>query len=61
MQNSRGSIAKNTDTTSSDIYLLWVSKYLYLSKIFHPLTLDQNKLGQKISRTGYPKSLNTEF
>ena len=38
MQNSRGSFAKNTDTASSDIDLLFVVKNLPLSRILTLLT-----------------------
>lgn len=48
-----GSIAKNTDTASSDIDLLLVGKNLRLSKILDLLTPVEHKLGRKINPTCY--------
>lgn len=48
-----GSVAKNTDTASSDIDLLLVGKNLRLSKILDLLTPVEHKLGRKINPTCY--------
>lgn len=48
-----GSVAKNTDTASSDIDLMLVGKNLRLSKILDLLNPIETKLGRKINPTCY--------
>jgi predicted nucleotidyltransferase len=48
-----GSVAKNTDTASSDIDLMLVGKNLRLSKILDLLTPVESKIGRKINTTCY--------
>ena len=48
-----GSVAKNTDTGSSDIDLMLVGKNLRLSKILDLLNPIESKLGRKINPTCY--------
>jgi predicted nucleotidyltransferase len=55
-----GSVAKNTDTASSDIDLMLVGKNLRLSKILDLLTSVESKLGRKINTTCYtPKEFES--
>ena len=55
-----GSVAKNTDTASSDIDLMLVGKNLRLSKILDLLTPVESKLGRKINPTCYtPKEFES--
>jgi predicted nucleotidyltransferase len=48
-----GSVAKNTDTASSDIDLMLVGKNLRLGKILDLLTPVESKIGRKINTTCY--------
>lgn len=55
-----GSVAKNTDTASSDIDLMLVGKDLRLSKILDLLTPVESKIGRKINTTCYtPKEFES--
>jgi predicted nucleotidyltransferase len=55
-----GSVAKNTDTASSDIDLMLVGKNLRLSKILDLLTPVESKIGRKINTTCYtPKEFES--
>jgi predicted nucleotidyltransferase len=55
-----GSVAKNTDTASSDIDLMLVGKNLRLSKILDLLTPVESKIGRKINATCYtPKEFES--
>lgn len=55
-----GSVAKNTDTASSDIDLMLVGKNLRLSKILDLLNPIESKLGRKINPTCYtPKEFES--
>lgn len=57
-----GSVAKNTDTASSDIDLMLVGKNLRLSKILDLLTPVESKLGRKINTTCYtPKEFESRL